>query len=346
MHIATFRQGINEALHQEMDRDDRVIVLGEDVAGGAGVPGFEELDAWGGPLAVTRGLVVKFGRNRVLDTPLSETGFIGAATGAAMTGLRPVVELTFIDFMGVCLDQIVNQAAKSRYMFGGQVRVPMVIRTMIGAGDRMAGQHSGSAYSVFAHFPGLKTVVPSTPADAKGLMAAAVRDDNPVVFCEHRGLYNTKGEIQDGEHVVELGVADVKRQGTDITVVAIGKMVLVALDAARVLAQQGIDAEIIDPRTLWPLDAETILESVRKTGHLLVVDEDTPVCSVGSEIIALVARRAFASLRHAPQLLTVPHTPAPFSAALEDAYLPRPQSVVEAASAVLKESTAVVGSLK
>jgi pyruvate dehydrogenase E1 component beta subunit len=320
-----------------MERDERVIVIGEDVAGGATVPGFEAKDAWGGPLAVTRGLVAKFGRSRVLDTPLSETGFIGASAGAAMTGLRPIVELTFIDFMGVCLDQIVNQAAKSRYMFGGQVRVPMVIRTMIGAGDRMAGQHSGSAYSVFAHFPGLKTVVPATPADAKGLMAAAIRDENPVVFCEHRGLYNTRGEIPDGEHIVELGVADIKRRGTDLTVVAIGKMVLVALEAAQELAQRGLATEVIDVRTIWPLDHETILASVAKTGRLVVVDEDTPVCSVGAEIIALAARQGFHSLKGPPQLVTVPHAPAPFSPLLEDAYLPNRQAVVKAVETALNQ---------
>jgi pyruvate dehydrogenase E1 component beta subunit len=232
----TFREAINEALAVEMERDPDVVLMGEDVAGGATVPGFEQDDAWGGVLGVTKGLVQRFGRDRVLDTPISESGFIGAAVGAAATGLRPVAELMFVDFFGVCMDQIFNQGAKLRYMFGGRARVPMVIRTMIGAGFRAAGQHSGCHYSVFTHMPGLKTVVPSTPADAKGLLAASIRDDDPVLFFEHKLLYDVAGEVPAGEYVVELGRADTKREGDGATVVAIGRMVQLALEAADALA--------------------------------------------------------------------------------------------------------------
>ncbi|HEU4398211.1 MAG TPA: transketolase C-terminal domain-containing protein, partial [Actinomycetota bacterium] len=278
----TFREAVNEALAVEMERDPDVILMGEDVAGGATVPGFEQEDAWGGVFGVTKGLVQRFGRERVLDTPISESGYIGAAVGAAATGLRPVAELMFVDFFGVCMDQIFNQGAKLRYMFGGKARVPMVIRTMIGAGYRAAGQHSGCHYSVFTHMPGLKTVVPSTPADAKGLLAASIRDDDPVLFFEHKLLYDTGGEVPEGEYVVELGRADVKREGDGATVVAIGRMVLFALEAAETLAAGGVEVEVVDPRTLSPLDDEAILASVRKTGRVVVVDEANPRCSMAT----------------------------------------------------------------
>src|SRR6266487_884092 len=331
----TFGQAINEALRLEMERDPSVVLMGEDVAGGATVPGFEEEDAWGGVLGVTKGLVHQFGRQRVLDTPISESGFIGAAVGAAATGLRPVAELMFVDFFGVCMDQIFNQGAKLRYMFGGKARVPMVIRTMIGAGMGAAGQHSGCHYSVFTHMPGLKTVVPSTPADAKGLLAAAIRDDDPVLFFEHKLLYDTTGEVPEGEHLVELGRAAVRREGDGATVVAIGRMVNLALEAAEALAAAGVEVEVIDPRTLSPLDDETILASVRKTGRVVVVDEDNPRCSMATDIAALVASRAFDHLDAPPQLVTAPHTPVPFSPVLEDVYIPSPERIVDAVRATL-----------
>jgi pyruvate/2-oxoglutarate/acetoin dehydrogenase E1 component len=332
---ATFREAINEALRQEMARDPDVILMGEDVAGGATVSGFEQDDAWGGVLGVTKGLVQEFGRERVLDTPISESGFIGAAVGAAATGLRPVAELMFVDFFGVCMDQIFNQGAKLRYMFGGKARVPMVIRTMIGAGFRAAGQHSGCHYSVFTHMPGLKTVVPSTPADAKGLLAASIRDDDPVMFFEHKLLYDVPGEVPEGDYLVELGRADVKREGDGATVVAIGRMVPFSLEAAETLAGEGVEVEVIDPRTLSPLDDEAILASVRKTGRLVVVDEDNPRCSMATDIAALAARQAFDHLDAPPQLVTAPHTPVPFSPVLEDAYVPSPERIVEAVRATL-----------
>ncbi len=332
---ATFREAINEALRLEMARDPDVILMGEDVAGGATVPGFEQEDAWGGVLGVTKGLVQEFGRDRVLDTPISESGYVGAAVGAAATGLRPVAELMFVDFFGVCMDQIFNQGAKLRYMFGGKAKVPMVIRTMIGAGFRAAGQHSGCHYSVFTHMPGLKTVVPSSPSDAKGLLAASIRDDDPVIFFEHKLLYDVTGELPEGEYVVELGRADVKREGDAATIVAIGRMVQLSLEAADTLAGDGIEIEVVDPRTLSPLDDEAILASVRKTGRLVVVDEDNPRCSLATDIAALVANRAFDHLDAPPQLVTAPHTPVPFSAVLEDVYIPSPERIVDAVRATL-----------
>jgi len=331
----TFREAINEALAQEMERDSRVVLMGEDVAGGAAVPGFEHDDAWGGVLGVTKGLVQQFGRERVLDTPISESAFIGAAVGAAATGLRPVAELMFVDFFGVCMDQIFNQGAKLRYMFGGKAAVPMVIRTMIGAGFRAAGQHSGCHYSVFTHMPGLKCVVPSTPADAKGLLAAAIRDDDPVMFFEHKLLYDIQGEVPPGDHVVELGRADVKRRGDRVTVVAIGRMVHLALEAAETIAGEGVDVEVVDLRTVSPLDEESILSSVRKTRRLVVVDEDNPRCSLATDIVALVATQAFDDLDAPPQTVTAPHTPVPFSPPLEDFYVPTSEKIVGAIRATL-----------
>jgi acetoin:2,6-dichlorophenolindophenol oxidoreductase subunit beta len=331
----TFGQAINEALRLEMERDPSVVLMGEDVAGGATVPGFEREDAWGGVLGVTKGLVQQFGRERVLDTPISESGFIGAAVGAAATGLRPVAELMFVDFFGVCMDQIFNQGAKLRYMFGGKAKVPMVIRTMIGAGFRAAGQHSGCHYSVFTHMPGLKCVVPSTPADAKGLLAASIRDDDPVMFFEHKMLYDMPGEVPEGELVIPLGTADVKRAGDTVTVVAIGRMVHVALEAADRLAADGVSLEVVDPRTLSPLDDDAILSSVRRTRRLVVVDEDNPRCSMATDVVAMVASQAFDDLDAPPQAVTAPHTPVPFSPPMEDYYVPGVDRVVQAVRATL-----------
>jgi pyruvate/2-oxoglutarate/acetoin dehydrogenase E1 component len=328
------RVAITEALREEMARDERVILMGEDLAGGAGVEGHERKDAWGGVAGVTRGLVAEFGRDRVLDTPISEAAFMGAAVGSALTGLRPIPELQFIDFLGVCLDQVFNQGAKIRYMHGGgDIEVPMVIRCMIGAGVRAGAHQSQSCYSTFAHFPGIKVVVPATPADAKGLMVAAIRDPNPVVYCEHSLLYAVTGDIPEGDHVVELGRADVKREGADVTVVASGLMVHRALEAAEAL--DDVDVEVVDLRTVAPLDEETILESVRKTGRLVVVDEDTPWCSVAGDVVALAAREAFDSLKAAPRMVTAPHAPVPFSPPLEDAYIPSAGAVADAVRAVV-----------
>jgi acetoin:2,6-dichlorophenolindophenol oxidoreductase subunit beta len=337
----SYREAINEALRLEMRRDTNVILMGEDVTGASHSSDPDHLDAWGGVLGVTKGLVHEFGRDRVRDTPITESAFVGAGVGAAATGLRPVVELMFIGFLGVCLDQITNQAAKMRYMFGGKAKIPLVIRTMIGAGFRAAAQHSDSMYSTFVHFPGLKVVAPATPADAKGLLAAAIRDDDPVIFCENKLLYDVKGDVPEGEYVIPLGQAEVKREGSDVTIVAISRMVQVALEAAEQLARDGISAEVVDPRTLSPLDEDTLLDSMRKTGRLVVVDEDNPRCSVAADIASLAATKALDYLNAPVRLVTAPHTPVPFSPALEDFYVPTPRRVVEAAGSTVRLAATV-----
>jgi pyruvate dehydrogenase E1 component beta subunit len=327
----SYREALNEALAQEMERDESVIVLGEDNAGGAGAPG--EPDAWGGVLGVTKGLYGKF-PGRVLDTPISESAFIGAAVGAATRGLRPVAELMFIDFMGVCFDQIFNQAAKFRYMFGGKAVTPVVIRAMYGAGLRAAAQHSQALYPLFTNIPGLKVVVPSSPYEAKGLLIQSIRDDDPVIFCEHKAMYDTVGEVPEESYTIPFGEANVVRDGDDVTIVALGRMVSVAVEAAEELARAGIQCEVIDPRTTSPLDADTIIESVENTGRLVVVDESTPRCSMATDISALVAKEAFGSLRAPIETVTAPHTPVPFSPVLEDLYVPDAQRVVNAVKSV------------
>ena len=328
IHELTYAQAINEAMKIEMRRDPRVILMGEDVAGGAGVDTFDSEDAWGGVLGVTKGLVQEFGRQRILDTPITEAGYVGAAVGAATTGLRPIAELMFVDFFGVCWDQIFDQGAKLRYMFGGKAKCPLVIRTMIGAGMGAAGQHSGCHYSVFTHMPGIKTVVPSTPADAKGLLAASIRDDDLVAFFENKILYSMKGEVPEGEYVIPLGKADIKREGTDVTIVALSRMVHQSLAAADALQAGGISVEIVDPRTLSPLDEETILNSVAKAHRLVIVDEDNPRCSAATDIAALVADKAFTELDAPIKRVTAPHTPVPFSPPLEQFYVPSPERIV------------------
>ena len=326
----TFRDAVNEAMRLEMRRDPTVILFGEDVAGGATLPHMEgeNKEAWGGVLGVTKGLASEFGRNRVLDTPISESAFIGAAVGAASTGLRPVAELMFVDFLGVCFDQIFNQGAKLRYMFGGKAQVPMVIRTMIGAGFRAAAQHSECLYSIFAHIPGIKSVVPSTPYDAKGLLSSAIRDNDPVMFFEHKVLYDMEGEVPEDNYTIPLGVADVKREGKDATIVTLGRMVHLALEAADTLANDGVDVEVIDLRSISPMDGDAILTSVKKTHRLVVVDEDYPRCSVATDVIALVADQAFDYLDAPCKMITAPHTPVPFSPALEDIYIPNVDTIV------------------
>jgi pyruvate/2-oxoglutarate/acetoin dehydrogenase E1 component len=328
----SFQQAINEALSQEMARDPRIVVMGEDVAGGSGSNG--DMDAWGGVMGVTKGLWDKFG-DRVMDTPISESAFIGAAIGASLSGLRPVVELMFADFMGVCFDQIFNQAAKFRYMFGGRAVTPVVIRTMIGAGLRAAAQHSQCLYPIFTHIPGLKCVVPSTPYDAKGLLIQAIRDDDPVIFFEHKVLYSILGDVPEEPYAIPFGEAALMREGDDVTIVGIGRMVHIALEAAARLADDGIECEIIDPRTISPLDEDTILESVEKTGRLVVVDEASPRCNMATDISAMVAQKGFEYLRAPIRMVTPPHTPVPFSDVLEDLYVPNAQRVVESVNEVV-----------
>lgn len=326
----TFRDAVNEAMRLEMRRDPTVILFGEDVAGGATLSHMEgeNKEAWGGVLGVSQGLAPEFGRNRVLDTPISESAFIGAAVGAASTGLRPVAELMFVDFLGVCFDQIFNQGAKLRYMFGGKAQVPMVVRTMIGAGFRAAAQHSECLYSIFAHIPGIKSIVPSTPYDAKGLLSSAIRDNDPVMFFEHKLLYDMEGEVPEDNYTIPLGVADIKREGKDATIVTLGRMVHLALEAAEKLANDGVDVEVVDLRSISPMDSDAILESVKKTHRLLVVDEDYPRCSVATDVIALVADQVFDYLDAPCKMITAPHTPVPFSPALEDVYIPNADTIV------------------
>lgn len=320
----TYQQAINEALDQEMTRDESVIVMGEDVVGGSG--GHGEMDAWGGVLGLTKGLYAKHG-NRIMDTPITESGYIGAAVGAATCGMRPVAELMFIDFMGVCLDQIYNQAAKFRYMFGGKAKTPVVIRAMYGAGFSAAAQHSQALYSIFTHIPGLKVVLPSSPYDAKGLLIQAIRDDDPVIFLEHKVLYTLEGEVPEEPYTVPFGEANIVREGDDVTIVAFGRMVLHATGVADKLAKEGIKCEVIDPRTTSPLDDESILESIENTGRLVVVDESNPRCSMASDIAELAVTRAFEHLKAPVKTVTAPHTPVPFAKSLEDAYIPSPEKI-------------------
>ena len=326
----TYQQAINEAIDQEMARDEDIVLMGEDVVGGSGSDG--EMDAWGGVLGVTKGLYGKYG-DRIMDTPISESGFVGAAIGAAASGLRPICELMFIDFMGVCFDQIFNQAAKFRYMFGGKAETPVVIRTMYGAGFRAAAQHSQCLYPLFTHIPGLKVVLPSSPYDVKGLLIQAIRDNDPVIFCEHKVLYTLEGEVPEESYTIPFGEANIVREGDDVTIVAFGRMVHQAMKAAAVLAKEGISCEIIDPRTTSPLDEDSILESVENTGRLVVVDEASPRCGMAADISALVARKGFSSLKAPIELVTPPHTPVPFNGKLEDLYVPNADRVAAAVRA-------------
>jgi pyruvate/2-oxoglutarate/acetoin dehydrogenase E1 component len=327
----TVAEAINEAIRLEMRRNPRVILMGEDVAGGATLPHLEDDEAWGGVLGVTKGLVQEFGRERVRDTPISESAFIGAAVGAAATGLVPIAELMFCGFIGSCMDSMLNQGSKIRYMFGGKASIPVVIRTMIGGGFRAAAQHSMTLYPIFAHIPGLKVVAASNPADAKGLLTAALRDGNPVIVCEHIAMYQLKGEMPEGEYVVPIGKAAVTREGKDVTLVGVSMTARHALAAAEELAKEGIDAEVVDLRTISPLDEQTILQSVAKTGRLVVADEANPVCGLAAYIAGIVASKGFSSLRAPVELVTPPHSPVPFSPVLEDAYLPNPTKVANAA---------------
>ncbi len=330
----SMRDAINQALHQEMARDGRVIVLGEDVSGGAGGSSGER-EASGGIFGVTKGLLPRFGAERVIDTPISESAIVGAAAGAALAGLRPVAELMFADFVGVCMDQIYNQIAKFRYMFGGKSTCPVVIRMAMGAGMNMGAQHSQSIYSLLTAVPGLKIVVPSNAHDAKGLMIQAIRDDDPVVFFEHKALYPRKGDVPEEPYTLPFGEASLVRSGEHATVVALARMVPFAEKALDALAREGITCDLIDPRTTSPLDEDTILESLESTGRLVIVDESPPRCSIAADIAALAAGRGFRSLKAPVVQITAPHAPVPFSPALERAYVPGPPRIEAAIREVL-----------
>ncbi len=334
MSNKSFRTALNEAMRQEMERDPSVIVMGEDIAGGMGAKG--QQDAWGDVLGASKGLLGEFGRQRVFDTPISESAFIGAAAGAAVAGLRPIAQLMFVDFFGVCGDQIINQMAKFRYMFGGKATTPVVIRTLFGAGMRAASQHSQCLYPVFTHIPGLKVVVPSSPYEAKGLMIQSIRDDDPVIFLEHKGMYDDMGEVPDEPYAIPLGKANVVRTGGDATIVALGLMVKHAMTAAKALEQEGIHCDVIDLRTTSPMDTKTILASVAKTGRLVIADEASPRCNIATDVSALVAQSAFESLKAPIRMVSPPHTPVPFAPGLEDAYVPSPASIQAAVTQVVK----------
>jgi len=324
MRMVTYRVAINEALSEEMERDDKVFLLGEDVG------------AFGGAMAVTKGLYEKFGPKRIIDMPISESVIIGSALGCALTGLRPIAEIMFIDFTCVCMDQIVNQVAKIRYMLGGQVRVPLVIRTQGGAGKSNAAQHSQSLESWFVHTPGIKVVMPSTPYDVKGLLKSCIREDNPIMFIEHKFLYNTKGEIPDGDYTIPIGKADIKREGNDVTLATYSRMVLFALEAANILEKEGISVEVIDLRTLSPLDMDVILDSVKKTGCLLTVEEGNKSLGVGAEIVSRVLEKAFDYLDAPPRRLASRDIPIPFNRDLERAVLPDIQKIIFEVKELLK----------
>jgi acetoin:2,6-dichlorophenolindophenol oxidoreductase subunit beta len=312
-----FVEALREGMRQEMERDATVFVMGEGVG------------PHGSCFKQTDGFWTLFGDERVRDTPISELAIAGAAVGAAMMGLRPIADLMWIDFMALASDQIVNQAAKLRYMSNGQVKVPAVFRGTTGRLKSNAAQHSGSWYSFFINTPGLKVVVPSNAYDAKGLIISAIRDDDPVVYLEHKSLLNVKGEVPEEYYAIPLGVADIKRDGTDLTIVATGLMVNLALKAAEIVASEGVSVEIIDPRTLMPYDAGTILDSVKKTGRLLVVDEGYRYCGFASEIVAMVCEQAMSTLSQAPRQLTTRHTTIPFSPLMEDFVFPSVESIAE-----------------
>ncbi len=328
MTVKTMREALNDVMHAEMARDDKIIVLGEDVAGGAGGTGVEE--AAGGIFGVTSGLYKKFGAGRVIGTPISESAIVGAAGGAALAGYRPVAELMFADFVGVSMDQLYNQIAKFRYMFGGKTRCPAVIRMPTGAGINMGAQHSQTIYPIITSVPGLKVAIPSNAADAKGLLTTALRGDDPVVFFEHKALYPRKCEVPDGDYLVPFGEAALVREGEHATVVAIERMVNFAEKALDALAGEGITADLIDPRTTSPLDLDTILESLEATGRLVVVDESPPRCSIASDIAGMVASEGFDLLKAPVQMVTAPHTPVPFARELERAYVPSPDDIAAA----------------
>lgn len=331
----TMMQAINEAMQTAMENDDKVILLGEDIAGGAKVDGFEDQDAWGGVFGVTKGLVQKFGRERVIDTPISENGYIGAAVGAAATGLRPVAELMFNDFIGFCLDMILCQGSKMRYMFGGKAQIPLTIRTTHGAGASAAAQHSQSLYGMFGAIPGVKVVVPSNPYTAKGLLLSAIEDNNLVIYSEDKTLYGMKGEVPEEYYKIEIGKAHIERVGSDLTIVTIGKMLYVGLEVADKLAKEDIEVEVIDLLTVAPWDQETVLESVKKTGRLIVIDEANPHNNTATDIASIIGDRAFDYLDGPIKTVCAPNCPVPFAANLEELYIPNAEKVLKVADELI-----------
>ena len=324
MREISYRDALREALREEMRRDPTVFLLGEDIG-----------RYWGGAFKVTKGLAEEFGDERVRDTPISESAIVGAAVGAAITGMRPVAEIMFGDLTTLAMDQIVNQAAKIRYMFGGQAKVPLVIRTPFGGGVNIAAHHSQCLEALFMHVPGLQVAVPSTPYDAKGLLKTAIRNDNPVIFCEHKLLYPITGPVPDEEYTLPFGVADIKREGNDVTIVATLYMVHKALKAAEELEKDGISVEIVDPRTLVPLDKETIINSVKKTGRVVIVTEDCKTAGVSAEIAAVIAEEALDYLDAPVKRVANPDVPIPFSPPLESFVIPDEKRIIQAVKEVV-----------
>jgi pyruvate/2-oxoglutarate/acetoin dehydrogenase E1 component len=326
MAVIAFREALNQAMREEMHRDETVFLVGEEVG------------AYNGAYKVSKGLLDEFGPKRVLDTPITELGFTGLGVGAAMAGLRPIVEMMTFNFSLLALDQIVNSAAKMLYMSGGQVGAPMVIRGPGGAGHQLSAQHSQALEAWFCHIPGLKVVTPSTPADAKGLLKTSIRDNNPVIFIESEVLYGLKGEVPEGEYTIPLGVAEIKRPGNDVTVVAHAKMVHVAIEAAKELANEGIEAEIIDPRTLRPLDTETILQSIRKTNRAVIVEEGWPFCGIGAQVVDTIQHQAFDYLDAPILRVTGLDIPMPYAKPLEHLHAPDKARVIDAVHRVTYKS--------
>ena len=324
MRRITYRDALREALREEMLRDKTVFLLGEDVG-----------RYWKGAFKVTKGLAEEFGDERVRDTPISESAIIGVAAGAAITGMRPIAEIMFGDLSALAMDQIANQVAKMRYMFGGQAKVPVVIRMPFGAGVNIAAHHSQSLEAWFMHVPGLKIAMPSTPYDAKGLLKTAIRDDDPVMFFEHKLLYPVEGEVPEEKYTIPLGVADIKREGKDVTIVATLYMVHKALSAAEMLSKEGIDVEVVDPRTLVPLDKQAIVDSVKKTGRIAIVTEDCKTAGVSAEIAAVVAEEALDYLDAPIKRVAEPDTPIPFSPPLEQFVIPNEKSIVKAVKEIV-----------
>ncbi|RIN60610.1 alpha-ketoacid dehydrogenase subunit beta [Staphylococcus simulans] len=333
----TFMKAVNEAMDIAMEQDENVILIGTDVAGGADVDHLQDDDSFGGVFGVTKGLVKKYGRNRVIDTPIAEHITLSSVVGAAATGLRPVAELMFNDFIGFGLDPILNQGAKMRYMFGGKAKIPMVVRTVHGAGAGAAAQHSQTLYNIFASIPGVKVVVPSNPYDAKGLLLAAIKDDNLVVYSEDKTLLSMKGDVPEGDYIVEIGKANVVQEGDDLTIVAIGKMVQTALDTAEKLSEDNISTEVIDLRSISPWDEEAVLESVKKTGRLIVIDESNPQCNIAGDVASVIGDIGFDYLDGPIKKVTAPDTPVPFAQNLEQAYIPSVEKVLDVADELIAD---------
>ena len=321
----SYSQAIRKALTEEMQRDDKVFILGEDVG------------IFGGAFGVTQGMIKEFGKDRVRDTPISEAAIMGAAIGAALTGMRPVVEIMYIDFLTCCMDELVNQAAKIKYMTGGQVKLPLTVRVPIGAGYSEAAQHSQSLEALFVHIPGLKVVIPSTPYDAKGLLKSVIRDDDPVIFLEHKALYDTlKGEVPDEEYLIPLGKADIKKEGRDITVIATSMMVHKVMSVSQEIKKDGIDVEVIDPRSLVPLDKKAILNSVKKTGRVILVEEAVKRNACSANIASIIMEEVFEYLKAPIFRICSKNTPIPFSPILEKAYLPCEEEIYQAITKLCK----------